>query len=159
MKEIIGAVIYKYECLKKKFIKSYLNSLINGEGSITESVELGNPQNIFIGKNSYVNGGMLQAGKSSKIIIGENCLISYNVFLRTESHNYDKSWLINEQGEWEKDIIIGDDVWIGAGVSIPHGGIEIGKGAILGAGAVITKNVLPYTIVGGVPAKEIKKRN
>ncbi|MBW4360347.1 CatB-related O-acetyltransferase [Flavobacterium taihuense] len=54
-------------------------------------------------------------------------------------------------------ITIGNDVWIGANVVILDG-INIGNGAVIGANSVVTKNVLPYTIVGGVPAKEIKKR-
>ena len=54
-------------------------------------------------------------------------------------------------------ITIGNDVWIGANVIILDG-INIGNGAVIGANSVVTKDVLPYTIVGGVPAKEIKKR-
>ncbi|NAS11523.1 CatB-related O-acetyltransferase [Poritiphilus flavus] len=52
---------------------------------------------------------------------------------------------------------IGNDVWIGANVVVLDG-IEIGNGAIIGANSIVTKNVSPYSIVGGVPAKEIKKR-
>ncbi len=55
------------------------------------------------------------------------------------------------------DIVIGDDVWIGYEAVIMQG-VHIGDGAIIGARAVVTKNVPPYTIVGGVPAKEIRKR-
>lgn len=55
------------------------------------------------------------------------------------------------------DIIIDDDVWIGEDV-IVLSGVHIGQGAIIGAGAVVTNNIEPYSIVGGVPAKEIKKR-
>lgn len=61
----------------------------------------------------------------------------------------------NEAGKYS--IIIGNDVWIGANVSIMDG-ITIGDGAIVAANAVVNKDVPPYTIVGGVPAKPIKKR-
>ena len=54
-------------------------------------------------------------------------------------------------------IIIGNDVWIGTGVTIMSG-ISIGNGAVIAGNSLITKNVEPYSIVGGVPAKEIKKR-
>lgn len=54
-------------------------------------------------------------------------------------------------------VVIGNDVWIGANVSILNG-VHIGDGAVIAAGAVVVKDVPPYTVVGGVPAKEIKKR-
>lgn len=54
-------------------------------------------------------------------------------------------------------VIIGNDVWIGENVLI-LGGVSIGNGSVIAAGAVVTKNVEPYSIVGGVPAKEIRKR-
>ena len=56
-----------------------------------------------------------------------------------------------------KKVSIGNDVWIGHNVIIV-GNVTIGNGAVLAAGSVVTKDVPPYTIVGGVPAKEIKKR-
>lgn len=62
-----------------------------------------------------------------------------------------------EQAVNKHKIIIGNDVWIGANVVILRG-VTVGDGAILAAGAVVTKDVPPYTIVGGVPAKVIKKR-
>lgn len=112
------------------------------------------PENIEIGNNSSINGGMLIAGKNSKIIIGENCLLSYDLHIRTRTHNYEnKDKLILNQGE----IIIGNDVWIGYGAQIMPG-IHIGDGAVVGAGSIVTKDVKPYTVVAGIPAKFIKER-
>ena len=125
---------------------------------ITSGVRVANPKNIIIGENSYMNGGQLQASKNARIIIGDNCLISYNVHIRTDMHNYiNKNQLIRLQGNTEKDIVIEDDVWIGYGVQIMQG-VRIGKGAVIAAGSVVTKDVDPYTVVGGVPAKMIKER-
>ncbi|MCA9934924.1 MAG: acyltransferase [Anaerolineales bacterium] len=61
-----------------------------------------------------------------------------------------------EQGITAQGIVIEDDVWIGASAVITDG-VHIGQGAVIGAGAVVTKDVLPYTVVGGVPAKPIKQ--
>lgn len=73
-------------------------------------------KNNYIGADSYINGGMLVASPNVKIVIGRNCLVSYNVHIRTDMQNYiDATTLITDQGFTEKDIIIGDDVWIGYG--------------------------------------------
>ncbi len=145
----IGKMYQKYKYRKMNIGK---NSRIN-LGTI-----ISNCENVVIGDNTYINGGILCAGKNSKIIIGHDCLISYNVHIRTSSHNYkNKKKLIREQGNFEKSIVIGNDVWIGYGVQILPG-ITIDDGAVIAAGAVVTKNVEKYTVVGGIPAKIIGKR-
>ena len=116
------------------------------------------PQNISIGEGTYINGGHIIASRNAHIQIGKNCLISYNVHIRTDMHNYSKcNVLINEQGNSEKSIVIGDDVWIGFGVQIMPG-ITIADGCVLGAGAIITKSTVPYGVYVGIPAKLIKYR-
>ena len=75
---------------------------------------------------------------------------------KLESNFEDKEKRIDEQGITTKPIIIGDDVWIGANAVILPG-VTIGKHCVVAAGAVVTKDVPDNTIVGGVPAKEIKK--
>ena len=66
---------------------------------------------------------------------------------------------LNVKDAWDNkgDIIIGNDVWIGYDAIIMSG-VKIGDGAIIGTRALVTKDVMPYTIVGGAPAKPIKKR-
>lgn len=116
------------------------------------------PEHVYIGEDSYINGGMLSAGPASKIVIGKKCLISYNVHLRTETHKYlRKDVCIKDQGCEEKDIIIGDDVWLGYGAQVLPG-VAIGSGAVVGAGAIVTRNVPPYAIVAGVPARQLGER-
>lgn len=136
----------------------YRKCKIGDKSRINIGVSINIPQNVFIGSGTYINGGVLVTGQNSKIIIGNNCLISYNVHIRTISHNYiRRDILIREQGEYEKNIIIEDDVWIGYGAQIMPG-VTVHKGAVIGAGAVVTHDVAEYTVVGGVPAKEIKRR-
>ncbi len=151
-KRIIKIMVYIINNFKYPKIKKGSNVRI---GRFTKTM---NAHNIMIGNNSSINGGMLFAGKNSKIIIGDNCLISYNVHIRTRTHKYEnKNELILKQGEDEKDIIIGNDVWIGYGAQIMPG-VKLGDGCVVGAGAVVTKNVEPYKVVAGVPARVIKER-
>lgn len=91
---------------------------------------------IYIGKNSYVNGGEPSASPHAKIVIGNDCLISYRVHLRTDMHNYaDPNMPIRLQGHTEKDIIIDNDVWIGYGVQI-MAGVTIADGCVSTAATV-----------------------
>jgi len=85
-------------------------------------------------------------------MVAPNCMIAGG------NHNYsriDKPMMF--QGSNSKGIIIEDDVWIGANSSILDG-VKIGKGAIIAAGSVVTKDVCAYDIVAGVPAKKINSR-
>ena len=112
------------------------------------------------GFNASINSNvMINARGLGEIKIGENVLIGPNVVLRSNNHNFSEiSQPISKQGMKGGKIIIDNDVWIGSNVVIlPN--INIGRGSIIGAGAVVTSNVQSYSIVGGVPAKEIGKRN
>ena len=122
------------------------------------STILGNPSNITVGQGSYINGGELYAARDSHIIIGDNCMISYDVVIRTDMHNHDSLNIpMINQNITCKDIIIEDDVWIGYGAYIMPG-VTIHQGAIIGAHAVVTKDIPQYAIAVGVPAKVIKYR-
>lgn len=134
------------------------HSVHNAGGRIDGHCNLSHPENIFIGQNSYINGGDIIASPNAKIYIGANCLISFQVHIRTEMHNYkDSEQLIQLQGYSEKDIIIEDDVWIGYGAQILPG-ITIAKGSVIGAGAVVTHDTIAYGVYGGVPARLISMR-
>jgi len=101
-----------------------------------------------------------------KLIIGNYvCIASGVIILMGGNHNHHSEWItvypFAEQIEFsyapKGDTIIGSDAWIGMNAMIMPG-VKIGEGAIVAAGSVVVKDVLPYTIVGGNPAKEIKKR-
>ena len=126
---------------------------------IAKTAKIVFPQNVKIGHRTYINGNTsLIAGANSRITIGDNCLIADNVHIRTTTHKYiDKNTLIQEQGHEEKDITIGNDVWIGYGAQI-MAGVKVGNGAVVAAGAIVTKDVEEYAVVAGVPAKVIKYR-
>lgn len=132
-----------------------------GKGTkIHPTVLLREPQNITIGKNCYFNHNtIMTAGHTDgKLIIGNNVQTGPNVGFFVANHQYrDPHKLIMEQGYDEQDIIIENDVWIGAN-SIITSGIRIGEGAVIGAGSVVTKNIPPYSIAAGTPAHIIKQR-
>lgn len=103
-----------------------------------------------IGKNSYISD-YVKIG--SHVMMGPDCLIY------TRNHNFGdiENPMCFQGFQKYKPVVIGNDIWIGARVIILPG-IQIGDGAIIGAGSVVTKNVEKYTIVAGNPAKVIKRR-
>lgn len=114
---------------------------------------------LSIGDNTYIGELNNIRAAGGRIIIGNNCLLSQQVTIVSSNHGINREKLIIEQ-PWcteQSDIVIGDDVWIGAqSVILP--GVTIGDGAVIAAGAVVTKDVEPYSIVAGCPAKLLKYR-
>lgn len=109
-------------------------------------------KNIRIGKKVFINAGCKFQDQGG-ITIGDGTLIGHNVVLATLNHDIDLDKRANIH---LRAIVIGKKVWIGANATVLPG-VTIGDGAIIAAGAVVTKNVDEYTIVGGVPAKLIKR--
>ena len=109
-------------------------------------------RNIQIGTTTTINRNCFMDGRGS-LQIGNNVSISPHVHLITCDHEHQSRTFYFKAGK----IIIEDYVWIGSRATIlPN--VKIGKGAVVCAGAVVTKDVSPYTIVGGVPAKLIGER-
>ncbi len=109
-------------------------------------------KNITIGKNVFINSGCKFQDQGG-IAIGDGALIGHNVVLATLNHDLAPE---KRSAMHPAPIVIGKNVWIGSNATILPG-VTIGEGAIVAAGAVVTKDVLANTIVGGVPAKLIKK--
>ncbi|MDD3872777.1 MAG: acyltransferase [Methanosarcina sp.] len=112
---------------------------------------------ITIGAHSYFNSGRVASGRGSKVVIGEWCAIGYNVNIHAITHDpEDATGLEENRGAKVGDIIIEDNVWIGSNTFILPG-VSIGKGSVVAANAVVTKDVPERSVVGGVPAKVIKQ--
>lgn len=113
---------------------------------------------ITIGSGSYIGEfSTVLAYGSQKVVIGSNCAISHNVRMYTQSAVSNQDFSKFPHLEKVGDILIGDHVWIGANVFI-NPGVKIGDNSIVGANSVVTTDVLPFSIVGGVPAKLIKMK-
>jgi acetyltransferase-like isoleucine patch superfamily enzyme len=112
---------------------------------------------ISIGKNTTV-GYYNFFFASKKIEIGDNCLIAPFVYIVDSDHQIKRETLINQQPNISAEIVIGNDVWIASNVTILKG-VKIGNGSVIAANSVVNKDVAPYTIVGGSPAKFISSRD
>ncbi len=159
-----------------------------GDKEIVYLKEVITNQNIIVGEyttyNDYINDPALFEKNNvlyhypinrDKLIIGKYCSLACGVrfLFNSANHNMDslstypfplffEEWGLDRKNvadSWNNkgDIIIGNDVWIGYEAAI-MAGVTVGDGAIIGTRALVTKDVPPYTIVGGVPAKPIRKR-
>lgn len=112
-----------------------------------------------IGSNSGLGPrACLMNVKGGDLIIGDDVMMGPDVLVYTCNHNHDNVDIpMDRQGFTYSKVVIEDDVWIGARVIILPG-VRIGKGSIVGAGAVVTRDIPPYSIAGGAPAKVLKNR-
>lgn len=108
-------------------------------------------KNIKIGKDVFVNSGCCFQDQGG-VTLGDGCLVGHNVVFATLDHDKSPS----KRGDMTAaPIVVGKDVWIGAHATILKG-VTIGDGAIVAAGAVVTRDVPPNTIAAGVPARVVK---
>jgi acetyltransferase-like isoleucine patch superfamily enzyme len=143
------------DLLRYWIAKPFMSRL--GKVRIYEGVTLWYPYRIRIGDNVTLNEWVYLSGYG-QLEIGDNVLIANRVTILTSSHGFkDKNCFIRKQGIESGQVCIKQDVWIGTNATILMG-VIIGEGAVIAAGAVVTKDVPPYTIVGGVPARSIGER-
>ena len=178
IKKVIKYLLLKIKLKKIKGVKIKSTNISN-DIKLEEYVQISPKVNISssvqIGKATYISP---YTTIDSNVKIGRYCSIAPNVFIAPGEHYstfitthpilFDSVWRkkisvheknesVNIIGRLNESTIIGNDVWIGLNAIIMRG-IKIGDGAIVGAGAIVTKDVEPYSIVAGVPAKFIKYR-
>jgi carbonic anhydrase/acetyltransferase-like protein (isoleucine patch superfamily) len=114
---------------------------------------------IVIGESTYIGEhNNLRAG-GGIIRIGDKCLISQGIAIIASNHSIHRGEFIRDQ-PWDTrklGVTIEDDVWVGCNAAIMPG-VRVGKGAVVAAGSVVSRDVPEYAIVGGVPAKVLKYR-
>lgn len=137
------------EFLVRNFISRCGKNLIVETGvSLSPEVEIGD--NCLIGENSRVRG---------RVILGDDVMIAQDVNLIAFNHRFDRADIpVRLQGEDFGVIEIGDDVWIGINAVVLNN-IRIGHHAVLGAGAVVSRDVPDWAVMGGIPADIIRYRN
>lgn len=166
LKYILGLLKNIFNPAVSLLVKIDDKSVVSRKAKIYGNVQV---TNSVLGDYSYV-------GRNSRVVyadIGKFCSIAGEVRLGMGTHTLDKlstsplfteknngtkhSWVETSAVNPFKRVTIGNDVWIGQRAMI-MGGVKIGNGAVVGAGAIVTKDVPPYAIVGGVPAKIIRYR-
>lgn len=169
IKEIIN-ISFSYTALKYwvslfayisiNLISGRRKAHIGDNTKIHQTVILRQGERIEIGNNCLINhNNVLQAGKeSAKIKIGNYVHTGANVMIFAFNHCIDDIETPSIlQDYYDADVIIEDDVWIGAG-SVILAGVTIGTGSVIAAGSVVNKDIPPYSIAGGVPAKILRSR-
>lgn len=155
----------KYKMQRYMFRKRWRKK--NGH-NLTQPMNLFNPDCVHVGQYTYGGINLDNYNINNKLIIGAFCSIATEVKFILDADHYVNHLStypykvhclqsVPFEGVSKGDIIIDDDVWIGYGATILSG-VHVSQGAVIAAGAVVSHNVPPYSIVGGIPAKVIKYR-
>lgn len=121
-------------------------------GVLMLGVEVSHPWRLAVGRNSIVGPHVLLDARGH-ITLGDDVNISSHTRIQTAKHEVQDPDFTASFAP----VVVGDRVWIGLGATV-LGGVTIGEGAVVAAGAVVTKDVAPYTIVAGTPARAIGER-
>lgn len=150
LKKLVSFRNFYYKKRIKKIASCVGENLkVNGKSKVTTNTKLGN--------NVNFNGLIIQG--DGEVKIGNNFHSGTEILIITTNHNYDKGKAIPyDERLIKKPVYIGDNVWLGSRVTILPG-IQIGEGAIIQAGSVVTKNIPPCAIAGGHPINIFKYRN
>jgi maltose O-acetyltransferase len=138
--------------LRKGYLKNWLGAFGDGTG-VQMRCRFLNGRKVHLGERNVINFGSLLDGRKYRIITGSDVSIGPEASILTLGHDPRSPDFADRGG----DVVIGDRVWIGyRAIVLP--GVSIGEGAVVGAGAVVTKDVEPFSIVAGNPAKKIGDR-
>lgn len=150
-----------YYIFKKYFIRRKSFTSFPKSSSAIPPLMCGNPKNVYIGPHVYIGPRACLSATNAKIIFKGHISVGEDLSIHTGNHariigmyHSDITESVKPKG-YDKDVIIEEDVWIGSRVTILMG-VTVGRGATIAAGSVVTKDVPPYSIFGGVPAKVIK---
>lgn len=142
------AAIHIGDCcrvMRGAYLCSYVSNALPGQG-------------IVLGKRCWIGIGAVLASGCGGLTLGDNVLVGPGAICVTGDHDFRRGDLeAVDQAYTGKAIVIGDNVWIGAGATV-LGGVTIGDRAVIAAGAVVSRDVASDSVVGGVPAKSLGDR-
>lgn len=125
--------------------------------ALRDGVQFGGNGYLRIGSRTAINENCIITALE-RVEIGSDVMLAPRVYILDVDHRFDlRTTPIAAQGYVISPVVIGDGVWIGAGAVVTKG-VTIGEGAIIGANSVVTRDIPPYTIAAGVPARVIKVR-
>jgi acetyltransferase-like isoleucine patch superfamily enzyme len=149
--QCIGRVPSRH--IRMMFLRAWLGRIGAGS-SVQMCCRFLNGRKVHLGERNVINFGCLLDGRRNEIRTGNDVSIGPEAAILTLGHDPQSADFLDKGG----DVIIGNRVWIAyRAIILP--GIKIGDGAVIAAGAVVTRDVEPFTIVAGSPAKKIGKRN
>lgn len=132
---------------------------IGADPAISPNASFSNPERIEIGDRCRIGARCtLWAGPGTgRVIIGDDVLFAPEVLVTAANYRYNDGSPVTSQAMDEADVVIGDDVWLGArAIVLP--GARIGNGSIIGAGALVKDEIPPFSIAVGTPAKVVGQR-
>ncbi len=138
--------------MRHLFLSLWLGKLGKGSGVQLDCRFL-NGRKVTLGQRNVINFGTLIDGRTYPVTVGDDVSIGPQASILTLGHDPQSPKFADKGGP----VTIGDRAWIGYGALVLPG-VTIGEGAVVAAGAVVTKDVAPFTIVGGNPAREIGQR-
>jgi acetyltransferase-like isoleucine patch superfamily enzyme len=138
--------------VRAAYLRLYLGRFGSGTG-VQMRCKFLNGRRVYLGDRNVINFGCLLDGRKYKVTMGNDISIGPEATILTLGHDPQSPTFEDRGG----DVTVGDRAWIGYRALVMPG-VTIGEGAIVAAGSVVTKDVAPYTIVAGVPAKPIGER-
>lgn len=151
-------ISYSRFSLGSKTVRAFCGKLMLDYCGDNVNIEKGAlfENHVSLGDNSGIG---MRAQIEEQVSIGKNVMMGPDCMIFTQNHEFkDTDKPMCEQGfSGIRPVIIGDDVWIGARVIILPG-VHVGEGSVIGAGSVVTKDIAPYSVVGGNPAKLLRTR-